>query len=569
MSLHGKIVAWFIFFAALTVMLFVLGDGIQSSQALRVALQARGDALARQLASEVERRYERAETELLVLGYDVAAGGSIQEASGRFSHVRLLRDGSVYRQFRARLAPKRDSCAGGTVPFTVRFQDRRGHSYRVEAAVSVQHFFEGMQAADARFGGAGITAVLDSETGALVYNRDCILRSDAAPAALEQIVSADVLGQGDSAKAAAGKIADDWLIALRKAQRPGWSAAVMIDYEQFAAPFRAVHAKYLMITVLVMMFALLFVLRMIRNDLRRLAAISTAADAIGNGRFDIWLPPPTNDDVGRLSLSIGRMVNRLSTTMHQMEVGRSMAAVGELATYLSHEIRNPLSSIRLNLQMLRRDLRSGEPPEDAPQLVALCLTELQRLDDVVRTVLELGRKRSEPSDASCYVHDVVLDTIQVMHSKLQVHGIEVVTQFTAAEAAVMIDAARLKSVLINLILNSIDALAASDLKRISITSSINDLGVAQMLVLRVKDTGPGVPAHLRERIFEPFFTTKNTGNGIGLATALRTVVEVGGMLRCEAASEWSRGAEFVLELPCADGNRAILEDTPTAMQAGA
>ena len=301
-----------------------------------------------------------------------------------------------------------------------------------------------------------------------------------------------------------------------------------------------------------MAIALFFVLRMIRRDMKRLAAISTAADAIGRGRFDVWLPPPTGDDVGRLSLALGRMVNRLSSTLHQMEISRSMAAVGELASYLSHEIRNPLSSIRLNLQMLRRDLRSGAPPDDAPQLVGLCLTELQRLDDVVRTVLELGREGNGKSDGSCYVHDVVLDTLQVMHSKLRGHGIEVETRFATVDTAVAIDPARLKSILIDLLLNSVDAVAGKQGGRITVTSELNeDVRGAPMIELRIADNGPGVPAHLRERIFEPFFTTKSTGNGIGLATALRMVQEAGGLLRCAPPSEWSGGAEFVLELSLA------------------
>jgi two-component system C4-dicarboxylate transport sensor histidine kinase DctB len=262
------------------------------------------------------------------------------------------------------------------------------------------------------------------------------------------------------------------------------------------------------------------------------------------------------------------MVNRLASTMRQMEISKAMAAVGELATYLSHEIRNPLSSIRLNLQMLRRDLRAGAVPDDAAQLVALSLTELQRLDDVVRTVLEVGRRTPIGAHGSCYVHDVVLDTLQVMHTKFRAHGIAVDTRFGATDAAVAISPAQLKSVLINLLLNSIDALADSQTRRITITSELNDvIRAAPLLEVSIMDTGPGVPAHLRERIFEPFFTTKTAGNGIGLATSLRIVQECGGLLRCATASEWSGGAEFVLELPLAVAPAAPVTNVPPRVAA--
>jgi signal transduction histidine kinase len=555
MSLHGKIVAWFVFFASLTVLLFVLGDYIQSTRSLRMALEARGSALAGQVAVDIERRYEQAETELLTFGYELAGGGEVQPLVAPFRQVRVFRNDGLFRE-RATPAPAAatESCAFGEVTFRVPFRDRAGNRYRVDAVMPTAAFFASIPSAMPRFGTLGATTVIDRATGDLAYDPGCDIRSGALPGGLEAAVVAAATGD-DSRRIRAGSLEgpfDGFVLATARAEHPLWTAAVIIDYDEFAAPFRTIHQQYLAVMIAVMGIALFFVLRMIRRDMKRLAAISSAADAIGRGRFDVWLPPPTGDDVGRLSLALGRMVNRLSSTLHQMEISRSMAAVGELASYLSHEIRNPLSSIRLNLQMLRRDLRSGSPPDDAPQLVALCLTELQRLDDVVRTVLELGREGNGKSDGSCYVHDVVLDTLQVMHSKLRGHGIEVETRFATVDTAVAIDPARLKSILINLLLNSVDALAGTPGGRITVTSELNeDVRGAPMIELRIADNGPGVPAHLRERIFEPFFTTKSTGNGIGLATALRMVQEAGGLLRCAPPSEWSGGAEFVLELSLA------------------
>jgi signal transduction histidine kinase len=573
MSLHGKIVAWFIFFASLTVMLFVLGDYYQSTQALRVALEARGSALAGQAATEIERRYERAGNELLAAGHDVAAGTAMQPLEHPYMRLRVLRDDAVLLdQPGAAQNALAQSCAFGNVNFSVPFRDGAGHAYRVEASMRVADFFAGMSATTARLGRNGLTSVVDRSSGALVYDHGCVIRSSAVPTTLEADVIAEVLRGGDEpvrvAKLPGASRSEERLVAIARSGQPEWAVAATVDFHEFGAPFAKVRTQYLMIMVAVMAIALVFVLRMIRNDMRRLAAISDAADAIGHGRFDVWLPPPTGDDVGRLSLSLGRMVDRLSSTIRQMEISRAMAAVGELATYLSHEIRNPLSSIRLNLQMLRRDLKGGAVPEDAPQLVALCLTELQRLDDVVRTVLEVGRKGQGRPGVSCYVHDVVLETVQVMHSKFRAHGVEVETRFGAIDAAVAIDPSQLKSVLINLLLNSVDALATAETRRIIIAAERSDPGGGPpALELRVSDTGPGVPAHLRERIFEPFFTTKTTGNGVGLATCLRIVQECGGLLRCAPASEWTGGAEFVLELPLAAVATPVAVAAPAVMAA--
>ena len=110
----------------------------------------------------------------------------------------------------------------------------------------------------------------------------------------------------------------------------------------------------------------------------------------------------------------------------------------------------------------------------------------------------------------------------------------------------------------------IDALETVPVRKVTISTELQDDGAEPQLALRVTDTGPGVPAHLRERIFEPFFTTKPTGNGVGLATALRIVQESGGVLRCMPAAEWAGGAEFVLELPVVQHRRKSHESLELA-----
>jgi signal transduction histidine kinase len=133
---------------------------------------------------------------------------------------------------------------------------------------------------------------------------------------------------------------------------------------------------------------------------------------------------------------------------------------------------------------------------------------------------------------------------------------------------VAMDARQLKSIVLNLLLNSVDALTECAEKRIGVMTELYDSGDGNAYVeLTVSDNGPGVPAHLRERIFEPFFTTKTSGNGIGLATALKMVQECGGLLRCSKSPEWAGGAEFVLQLPLAR-SRDELADTRVLTTAG-
>lgn len=571
MSLHGKVIAWFALFASVLVTLFVLGDYYQSTRALGIALEARAEALARQVATDIERRYEGAEIELRELGHAVAGGVSARPASlDDYAAILVFRDGKLVTQLAGaaeRVSP--GACAPASVPFLIAFTDAVGHKYRVEASMPGTRFFAPIASVSARLGHTGATSVMRSSDGTLLFDHGCGIRGGNVPLQLES-------GIGDHVRAPENADRQAWIaevmpekdrpypVAIVRAKHPEWSVAVALDHATWAAPFVVARTQYLAIMIVIMILALLFTMRMIRNDMQRLTAISQAADAIGHGRLDVWLPPPTGDEVGRLSLALGQMVNRLGSTMRQMEINAGMAAVGEMATYLSHEIRNPLSSIRLNLQMLQRDLRGGATPDDGEEMVGLCLTEMQRLNDVVNTVLDMGRKTRQQLGV-CDAHEVVNDTVQVMKSKFASHGVEVEMRFGAMESDVGVEAAKLKSVLINLLLNSVDAIADSPEKRVIVTTEQLELPEGSQLELRVLDSGPGVPAHLETEVFEPFFTTKTTGSGIGLATALRIVKECGGSLRCVPADETHEGGEFIIDLPLVESQLRL--SRPAAMAA--
>ena len=138
-----------------------------------------------------------------------------------------------------------------------------------------------------------------------------------------------------------------------------------------------------------------------------------------------------------------------------------------------------------------------------------------------------------------------------MKSKFAAQGVKVDVRLGAVQSHVALDAAKLKSCLINLLLNSVEALQGTPGKAITITTEPLELPQGAQLELRVLDNGPGVPAELAGKVFEPFFTTKTTGSGIGLATIVRLVRECGGEVRCRPARADEPGGEFIIALPLA------------------
>jgi signal transduction histidine kinase len=281
---------------------------------------------------------------------------------------------------------------------------------------------------------------------------------------------------------------------------------------------------------------------------RSLRSVTAAADQIELGNMRPWLPPPGDDEVGRLSLAFHRMTDRLEESVRRAELSQKLAAVGELATYLSHEIRNPLSSIRLSLQSLHRDLASGFIPPDSTRVIEIALNEVNRLDGVVRAVLEMGRPEGPAEGRTCAVHDTLAETLDVLRPKARALGIELVYAPHADRDLVHGEANGLRSVVINLVVNAIDVLDGRNDGRVRISTWSGD---GDELHVRVADNGPGVPEDVAESIFEPFFTTKTRGNGIGLPTALRTVQPWGGTIIHEPVAAGS-GAVFVVKLKLAD-----------------
>jgi signal transduction histidine kinase len=563
MSLHGKIVSWFAFFAALTVLLFGLGDYIQSTRSLRFALEGNVRSMALQAALEMERRYEAFHADLVA----VASAASVEELDtiafpgiSRFSTIRVDAGRRRVLELNGRPAEHEpDACDADYVHFSFDFPGTSGGRIAVEATMPTSVFFSEVAFTRERVGEGGITAVYSLEDGGVIHDTGCGLRNAEPALAADVRTAVSTLNQPDAPVVRLfelqGQRSQPLLAGMASAARTGWGIVVLVDQSEVSAPFLSARVRYVALMALVILVAALIVLRGIRNDLSRLTAIARAADEIGRGRFDVWLPPPTADEVGRVSLALGRMVERLSASIRQIEVTRSMAAVGELSAYLSHEIRNPLSSIRLNLQMLRRDIAKGQVPEDGDQIVDLCLAELRRLDGVVKTVLQVARGEEVAAMGTSDANAAVRETLGIMRRQIEQQKVRLDVRLADGPTDVAMDAAALRGILMNLVLNSIHALADTKRPRISITTErTSDASGGMWIALTVRDNGPGVPPHLRERIFDPFFTTKATGNGIGLPTALRAAQACGGVLRYTPIAE-SAGAQFVLELPVSDGRR--------------
>jgi len=223
----------------------------------------------------------------------------------------------------------------------------------------------------------------------------------------------------------------------------------------------------------------------------------------------------------------------------QAEVRRSerLAALGRLVAGMAHEIRNPLNSIRGFSQYLKSRFASDTPEGNAVDVI---VREVDRLNRVITELLDFSRPR-EPRTQELSLNEVVRSTIVLVEREAARQGITVMTELEQSGAFVMGNGDALKQLLLNLILNSFQAMADGGV--LTIRTEI----FGGRFCLSVSDTGPGIEEADQEKIFEPFYTTTDSGTGLGLAIVHRIVLDHGGDIRLESTP--GKGTTFTVRFP--------------------
>jgi len=239
-----------------------------------------------------------------------------------------------------------------------------------------------------------------------------------------------------------------------------------------------------------------------------------------------------------------------------------MASIGQLVSGVAHELNNPLTSIAGLAELL---LERPPHPERPREHLRVIYDQAERAGRIVRNLLTFARK-GVPEKTAVDLREVVARTSLLITYELQLHGIELDSDLSPDATVVLGDRYELQQVLLNLVTNAVQAvsgLAEGKPRRITLSTNRTDDGRA---MLRVRDTGPGVPGHLVPYLFTPFFTTKAPGEGTGLGLSLSygLVKAHEGVLEYEAPAQG--GAEFRVTLPLFESE--IAEPVEAAPHAG-
>ncbi|MCU0682385.1 MAG: ATP-binding protein [Polyangiaceae bacterium] len=277
-----------------------------------------------------------------------------------------------------------------------------------------------------------------------------------------------------------------------------------------------------------------------RRALAPLARVTARAEAVARGDLTPRPVEPSNDEIGELATTFEGMVGAIGRARRELVQAERLATVGRLAAQITHEIRNPISALGLNVELLEEEVAALPETGEARQLLAAIKGEVERLAQLSNRYLGLAR-RPRPDPQTGDVGDLVADVLRFVRPELERAGVRVTFERAAGSPDVRFDEAQIRQALLNLIRNAREAMPGGGELALGVAPS-GEGGVE----ITIDDTGGGVPEEVRGSLFDPFFTTKKQGTGLGLAITREIVEAHGGAIACEGLAG---GTRFRLRLP--------------------
>jgi signal transduction histidine kinase len=327
--------------------------------------------------------------------------------------------------------------------------------------------------------------------------------------------------------------------------RPGTVVALVEQTSELAAATQGVTRTILLSTGLGLLALVLVgqaVARRVTGPLERLVDFTNNVSAGGTrGRAAV-----ADHEIGRLAAAFNGMLDRAEQAQDALVRSEKLALAGLLAARVAHDVRNPLSSIKMQAQLLRPRLTTDE----ARQMLQALLHDVDSVEGVVRGLLELAK----PGDVTltCQpLNEVVREVLDHLASQLAHRKISVDRRLDPAIPDVPLDVDRFKQALLNVIANATEAMPSGG----TLTVATRLTADATAVVLEVSDDGTGVDPAIEGRVFDPFVSTKREGVGLGLVNTRSIVESHGG--RIELIGRHPRGTCVTMSVPIASATDPI------------
>ncbi len=352
-------------------------------------------------------------------------------------------------------------------------------------------------------------------------------------------------------------------------------------------PFLAVRTDMMLTFLVVAALGVLVVLGLTylitRSMIHPLEEIVVASDRIAAGDLDHTVNVSARDEIGLLASSFNKMVaslktmkleleewgrtleekvktrtEELVTVQNQMAQSEKLASIGRLAAGVAHEINNPLGGILAFSSLALEECGENDPLRQNLEIV---VKQTMRCRETVKGLLDFARQTSA-AEVPTDINSVIEKTLSLLENQSIFQNIRTVLRLTSGLPQVLIDPGQLQQVVVNIAINAVDAMEESG----TLTVETRVEPATQEVILRISDTGKGIPEENLPLIFEPFFTTKKVGKGTGLGLSIvhGIVTRAGGKIEVATSN---KGAAFTIRLPIAHEDLKSA-NVPAAKEAG-
>ncbi len=321
----------------------------------------------------------------------------------------------------------------------------------------------------------------------------------------------------------------DWLLVAEIEKKEAFSWLVSLRY-------RAIGTGIISL-IIVIMLALKYS-KKITSPLLKLAKV---ANEISAGSFDKRLPALTGREPRNVAIAFNTMLDELSNAHVKLVQAAALSAIGELSSSIVHEMRNPLSSVKMNLKALQK---KNADDEVYSELAEIALEQAARLEQMLNDLLRYG-KPIELNKEKLRFTELAHAVVDAAAGLDESTGVKLCIDDNTADCTFFGDKEQLCRAITNLVDNGICASSAG--AAVTVSGEIVDVNVQPKLIIMVDDTGIGIPDNAFEHLFEPFFTTRNAGTGLGLANVRKIIELHNGTV--EAENHKDKGARFTVVLP--------------------
>ncbi len=332
------------------------------------------------------------------------------------------------------------------------------------------------------------------------------------------------------------------LVAYRRVpEQPGTVIAFVAETSQLARALRQARVRVLAAAGLslgLFFLASHFVARRVSGPIERLLAMTNASAAGIPAARD---PETGDDEVSRLAHAFNDMVDRLRTSQDALVRSEKLAVAGLLAARVAHDVRNPLSSIKMQTQLLRSRLKQDSENQ---ALLGAVLHDVDQVESVVRGLLELARPGALKLETT-RLNEVIDELLRHLDAQMAHRQIVVESRIDPDLPPVLLDVERFRQALLNLIVNAADAMTDGGRLRVSGVLAADGGSV----VVDVCDNGKGIAPEVAGHLFDPFMSTKRDGIGLGLVNTKAIVEHHGGTIELSPLDDGGTRARITLPVP--------------------